>query len=157
MTSIALFNNKGGVGKTTLAYHLAHMYQRRGKRVLAVDLDPQSNLTSAFLDEDDLAFLWDETDPSYGFRQEVMFTMLSPGTPETIAQAVQPIVEGTGDVELIEPAQVAEGLWLLPGDLRTADGAMGSMQGLVEKCRSEFRDLTYAIDGWLAALGERRR
>ncbi|WP_017555577.1 ParA family protein [Nocardiopsis baichengensis] len=117
MTSIALFNIKDGVRKTTLAYHLAHMYQRRGKRVLAVDLDPQSNLTSAFLDEDDLAFLWDESDPSYGSRQEVMFTLLSPGTPKTIVQAVQPIVEGTGDVELIEPAQVAEGLWLLPGDL----------------------------------------
>jgi hypothetical protein len=32
MTSIALFNNKGGVGKTTLAYHLAHMIRRLGLR-----------------------------------------------------------------------------------------------------------------------------
>lgn len=33
MTSIALFNNKGGVGKTTLTYHLAHMFRRLGLRV----------------------------------------------------------------------------------------------------------------------------
>ena len=45
-TRIALFNNKGGVGKTTLTSHLAHMVARLGWRVLAVDLDPQSNLTS---------------------------------------------------------------------------------------------------------------
>lgn len=38
MTSIALFNNKGGVGKTTLTYHLAHMIRRLGLSVLAVDL-----------------------------------------------------------------------------------------------------------------------
>ena len=50
-TRIALFNNKGGVGKTTLTSHLAHMVARLGWRVLAVDLDPQSNLTSAFFDE----------------------------------------------------------------------------------------------------------
>ena len=48
MITIALFNNKGGVGKTTLAYHLAHMFRRLDYSVLAVDLDPQANLTSAF-------------------------------------------------------------------------------------------------------------
>ncbi|MGH9113792.1 MAG: ParA family protein, partial [Acidimicrobiales bacterium] len=42
-TAIALFNNKGGVGKTTLTYHLANMVARLGWRVLAVDLDPQAN------------------------------------------------------------------------------------------------------------------
>ncbi|WP_235488371.1 ParA family protein, partial [Frankia sp. AvcI1] len=60
MITMALFNNKGGVGKTTLAYHLAHMLQRMGHRVLAVDLDPQANLTAQFLDEDELTRLWAE-------------------------------------------------------------------------------------------------
>ena len=58
MISVALFNDKGGVGKTTLTYHLAHMFQRLRVKVLAVDLDPQSNLTAAFLSEDDLAVRW---------------------------------------------------------------------------------------------------
>ena len=45
---IAFFNNKGGVGKTSLVYHLAWMYFDLGLRVIAADLDPQANLTSAF-------------------------------------------------------------------------------------------------------------
>ena len=49
MKTVTLFNNKGGVGKTTLAYHLAWMFREIGLNVLAVDLDPQSNLTTAFL------------------------------------------------------------------------------------------------------------
>ena len=49
MKSITFFNNKGGVGKTSLIYHLAWMFAERGIKVLAVDLDPQANLTSMFL------------------------------------------------------------------------------------------------------------
>jgi cellulose biosynthesis protein BcsQ len=51
---IAFFNNKGGVGKTSLVYHLAWMYLDLGLKVIAADLDPQANLTAAFLDEDRL-------------------------------------------------------------------------------------------------------
>ena len=58
MKSIAFFNNKGGVGKTALAYHLAWMFTELGKRVIVADLDPQSNLSSMFLDEDRLDELW---------------------------------------------------------------------------------------------------
>ena len=60
MKTIAFFNNKGGVGKTTLAYHVAWMYAELGQRVLAVDLDPQANLTTIFLDEDQLQTIWPE-------------------------------------------------------------------------------------------------
>ena len=37
---LAFFNNKGGVGKTSLIFHLTHMFADLGLRVLAVDLDP---------------------------------------------------------------------------------------------------------------------
>ena len=50
MIVIAFFNNKGGVGKTTLVYHLAWMFAEMGVNVVAADLDPQSNLTSMFLE-----------------------------------------------------------------------------------------------------------
>ena len=51
MKSIAFFNNKGGVGKTTLVYHIAYMMTELGYRVLVADLDPQANLSSRFLSE----------------------------------------------------------------------------------------------------------
>ncbi len=51
---LTFFNNKGGVGKTSLIYHLAWTFASLRKRVVAVDLDPQSNLTSAFLEEDNI-------------------------------------------------------------------------------------------------------
>lgn len=47
--AVSLINMKGGVGKTTLAAQLAHAADRRNLRTLAVDLDPQSNLSQALL------------------------------------------------------------------------------------------------------------
>lgn len=42
---IALFNNKGGVSKTTTTYNLGWMLTELGNKVLMVDSDPQCNLT----------------------------------------------------------------------------------------------------------------
>lgn len=119
MISVALFNNKGGVGKTTLAYHLAHMLQRQGQRVLAVDLDPQSNLTAAFLDEDELEEIWGQDSELFAQDdypdQRKLFTRTD--GQNTIADAVRPILEGTGDISKAAPVPIAQGLWLLPGNL----------------------------------------
>lgn len=98
MRTVALFNNKGGVGKTTLAYHLAHMLSRLGYPTVAVDLDPQANLTAAFFDDERLEKLWDEGN-------------------ETILAYVQPILDGTGDIQDPVPLEIADSLWLLAGDL----------------------------------------
>ena len=46
---IACANLKGGEGKTTLARHIAYHAASKGLRTLAVDLDPQGNLTDSLL------------------------------------------------------------------------------------------------------------
>lgn len=46
---IALFNHKGGVGKTTTTFNLGWMLAEKGKRVIIVDCDPQCNLTGMVL------------------------------------------------------------------------------------------------------------
>lgn len=99
MRTIAFFNNKGGVGKTSLVYHLAWMYASRGISVLAVDLDPQANLSSMFLDEDRLAELWDD------------------GGQGTIFDSLLPLMNRTGDIVAPHVEQIHERMGLIPGNL----------------------------------------
>lgn len=96
---LTFFNNKGGVGKTSLVYHLSWMFAESGLRVLAVDLDPQSNLTAAFLDEDKLADLWSDA-----------------AGISTIFRSVQPLLD-VGDFAPVDYQLVHPRLALVPGDL----------------------------------------
>lgn len=49
---ISVFNNKGGVGKTTLTWNLADALAEKNRKVLLIDLDPQCNLSIAMLGAD---------------------------------------------------------------------------------------------------------
>lgn len=100
MKTLVLFNNKGGVGKTTLVYHLAHMFSLLGVRTLAVDLDPQANLTSAFLNEERLEKLWEPADGG-----------------GTILGCLNPILVGEGGIAEPSLEQIRDRLWILPGHL----------------------------------------
>ena len=100
MKTVAFFNNKGGVGKTSLVYHLAWMFADRGINTLAADLDPQSNLTALFLDENRLESLWPENEH-----------------PDTVYGAIRPILRGIGDIAEPHVEMITSKLGLIPGDL----------------------------------------
>jgi chromosome partitioning protein len=129
MKTIAFFNNKGGVGKTTLVYHLACMFADRGVHALAVDLDPQANLTSMFLAEDALEELWPDSEH-----------------PKTILGDIHPILRGTGDI-LDQPhlERISSRLDLIPGDLglaRFEDKLSDAWPRCHNKDESAFRTMT---------------
>ncbi len=100
---IAFFNNKGGVGKTSLVYHLAWMYSDLGLQVVAADLDPQANLTSAFLDEDRLEEIWEGSNTD---------------RYNTVFQCIKPLLSGIGDIATPNLEKIEDGLNLLIGDLQ---------------------------------------
>ena len=114
MRVITISNQKGGVAKTTTAISLAAALAEQGKRVLAIDMDPQSNLTMGLgLDPDRL--------------ERSMFHVL---TGECAPQAA------------IQATEV-DGLWILPSELTLA-GAEKRLFGEIgfdEILRSKLRVL----------------
>src|SRR6266545_1829688 len=96
---VAFFNNKGGVGKTTLVYHVAWMLNELGRSVVVLDLDPQANLTASFVDDRRVEELWS-------------------GTPRrTVYGALAPLFEGEGGIADPHVEEIESDLGLVPGDL----------------------------------------
>ena len=99
---VTFFNNKGGVGKTSLVYHLAWMLSDMGYCVLACDLDPQANLTASFLPEKD--------------HEQLQLWDVANDDPITIMQCLKPLVR-TGEIQEPVLQQMSDKLYLIPGDL----------------------------------------
>ncbi len=79
MKSIAVFNNKGGVGKTTLLCNLAsYLRKKLAQRVLVIDADPQCNASSYMMNMDRLVL------------------DLTAVQPYTIQRVFSPVQEGEG-------------------------------------------------------------
>jgi chromosome partitioning protein len=120
---VAIVNQKGGVGKTTLAVHLAVALARRNRRIIVVDGDPQGNATSWLLDGDlsqaglfDLLVVGKSLGlcvrasrrwklgvlPGNGRTAEALIFLAATGRPyTTIAEALRPLA-GMADVVLID-------------------------------------------------------
>jgi cellulose biosynthesis protein BcsQ len=89
------------------------MLSEMGRRVVAIDLDPQANLTSAFLAEDALEALWEPAG--------------APASGRTIYQCLKPLTE-MGDIAAPVTRAVHPRLHLVPGDL-----SLASMEGLLSQ------------------------
>lgn len=139
VTTVAFFNNKGGVGKTSLVYHLAWMYADLGVCAVAADLDPQANLTGMFLDDYEAEELW------------------SPDPPrETIHGALVPLLRGTGDIAPATMISPRPALGLVAGDLALSeaeDEFSGQWSQCLDGSERAFRVIT-ALSRALAAARE---
>lgn len=103
MNSVCIFNNKGGVGKTTLLCNLAaSLKHHHNKKVLIIDADPQCNATSYFLDDTLLEEIYTDRDP------------------QTIYSLVEPFKKGKGKIPDSLPIVYSSGFEvdLIPGDPR---------------------------------------
>lgn len=124
MKLISVFNNKGGVGKTTLTYHLAYALAEMGKKVLLLDLDPQCNLTIYGVEAERLHDIWeqedkfiDDFDAAKNKFTDVEFKLFN-NKPRTIHYILKPVEDGLGILkELPPPIQIAQNLDLIPGRL----------------------------------------
>ncbi|GMA33639.1 ParA family protein [Litorihabitans aurantiacus] len=114
MQTIAFYNHKGGVGKTTLLFNLGIALQSQGKKVLFVDGDAQANLTSIALRDEQIEEVYD--------------------SEQTIYHGLAPLVEGSGDIEIVRPIEIRDNAWVLPGHINL----------------SVFEEI--APEGWTSAL-----
>lgn len=121
---LALFNHKGGVGKTTLTVNLAFALADMGKTVLLVDSDPQCNLTS-YLVQADVVDKWlDESDGKNG---------------QTIWSALSPLIEAGKEIKIIKSFERSERVHLLPGDIRLSEYELDLHQSWIDCLQRKIR------------------
>jgi len=124
MKTISIFNNKGGVGKTTLTYHLAHALAEMGHRTLIIDLDPQCNLTILGIDEELIHGIWEKEDAFVDDFEKAKASVTGDAyealldSPRSIHFLLKPTEDGVGDIHRLPPPyELADGLGLIPGRL----------------------------------------
>ena len=140
---ISLFNNKGGVGKTTFLYHVANRIADTGTTVLMVDCDSQCNLTAQTLDDASIGRAWGERGNS-------------------IYKAIELVDRTIGDIRDRAPTKVSDNLYILPGDLllssfedRLGDtwtGAKGGNEASLRAQSAIFRSIKNAYQKCNASM-----
>jgi len=135
---VVFCNNKGGVGKTTLAFYTGVELARRGLKTVLIDLDPQCNLTLQTL--------------GHTFYEDNLFS----GQEKTVYDVLKAKLEGSGDIDIsIKPKAVRGNLFILPGDIQLSlyenlllngynDAAAGNLRGYSD---------TSSLDRYLNEIG----
>lgn len=151
MKIISVFNNKGGVGKSTLSFHLGKALGLMGKKVLFVDLDPQCNLTISAMRERELEKIWQEED-SYiddfedAKKNKEKFARIMSET-RSIHFLLKPAEDGVNDIESLPPAKsIGDNVYMIPGRLsihQFENRISERWSGLYQSDNLSIRTITY--------------
>lgn len=136
---LVFFNNKGGVGKTTLTYNIAVKFAEMGYKTVLVDLDPQCNLTRLALGDAFENNLFSDT-------QSSIYTVLTG------------VVRGGADIDRsvkFEKVGSTGNLSILPGSLKLSEyeNALASSYGEAAQGVERGFFVTSAIDRFLTERG----
>lgn len=107
MKKIVFFNHKGGVSKTTSAFHLGWMIANKGHKVLLVDADPQCNLTALILGNKFDDFYEDDTTKNQNLMDGVNPAFSGSPTPIKAVECVRAVRNAN--------------LYLLPGHMNLSE------------------------------------
>lgn len=136
---LVYFNNKGGVGKTTLAYNTAVKFAEMGYKTVLVDLDPQCNLSRISLGNT---------------FEENLFS----DSQKTIYTVLQGVVRGGADIDKsvkFEKIGTSNNLFILPGSLKLSEYENSLISAYGEAAQGSERGFfsTSAIDRFLTEKG----
>ena len=133
-------NNKGGVGKTTLAFNCAVSFAKEGYKTALIDLDPQCNLTRLAMGEE--------------YYRQHLFSK----NEKTIYDVLRGVAEGGGDIDLsvgFLPVKADKNLLLLKGDINLSvyEGLLSTAYGQAASGQPIGYFQTSAIDRFLREKG----
>lgn len=137
---LVFVNNKGGVGKTTLAFNTAVSFAKNGYKVVLIDLDPQCNLSRLALGED--------------YYAQNLFSE----TEKTIYHVLRGVIEGGSDIDLsvkFLSTKADLNLSLLKGDINLSlyEGLLSTAYGQAAAGQPIGYFQTSAIDRFLREKG----
>lgn len=134
---LVFFNNKGGVGKTTLAYNVAVKFAQKGYKTVLVDLDPQCNLSKISLGD--------------SFEKNIFSQ-----NQKTVYSVLSGVVKGGADIDTsVNFEKISENLSVLPGSLKLSEYENTLISSYGEAAQGAERGffITSAIDRFLTQKG----
>jgi len=131
--TIALYNHKGGVSKTTTTFNLCHFLAEKGNKILVIDADPQCNMTEIFLAS--LISDLDEESEKTGSIQEL------PGT--SILDILKPRINGEEaqiDIDKIEAIKISDNISIIRGDVSLSEAEDSLAEAHIQRFSSKIHE-----------------